>query len=353
MRFFHLVNVRWYNATAWYGLNLCRLLQAAGHEVIVGVLPGTETAIKAKEMGLSTLEDDFTAKNPFAALAVIGRVNRFLEGFRPENITCHRGEFFWYFALKRYFSKPAWSLIRVRGDERRPKNNWPNRFLHNSCADRVIVSGEFIKRWFVGDLGMPETKIAVIHGGVDSRKFAFDAEGRKRVRSEFGFAENDIVAGLVGRYCPVKGHAVLMEAISLLRQRDPRYKLLMITDSGSLDVADLKEKVAKSDLKDHAFVTGFRPDVVACMSALDVGVVASLGSEAICRVAFELMAVGVPLVSTAVGSLPEIAPKNNLVPPGDATALAHAIQNADKTLRVFDDTAFLQAYLRVCQKGIL
>ena len=50
-RSIQVVNVRWFNATAWYGLELARLLNAAGHESRVVALADTETFAKAEEMG--------------------------------------------------------------------------------------------------------------------------------------------------------------------------------------------------------------------------------------------------------------------------------------------------------------
>ena len=42
-RSIQVVNVRWFNATAWYGLELARLLNAAGHDSRVVALADTET----------------------------------------------------------------------------------------------------------------------------------------------------------------------------------------------------------------------------------------------------------------------------------------------------------------------
>ena len=50
MRTIQVVNVRWYNATAWYGVTLAHCLQKAGHESIVAGLEGTPPLEKAKEM---------------------------------------------------------------------------------------------------------------------------------------------------------------------------------------------------------------------------------------------------------------------------------------------------------------
>lgn len=345
MRFFHLVNVRWYNATAWYALNICKLLKAAGHEVVVGVLPNSEPEAKAREMGLDIYADSLISKKPLEILRVANRLGRFLDNYKPDNITSHRGEFFWYLALKRFFGSPSWKLTRVRGDERKPKANFANKFLHNSCTDQLIVSGKVIADHFINNLQTSPDKIKVIYGGVDLKRFAFDQSGREKVRKEFGFDDTDIVVGIVGRYCPVKGHKYLMEAVASLREEDKRYKLLMVTDNGSLDIEELKAKVKNSALDGHAFVTGYRDDVVACMSAIDVGVVASIGSETICRVAFELMAVGVPLVATNIGVLPEVTPIDNLVPAEDSIALAAKIKNHTKELKIFDENEFVKEYL--------
>jgi glycosyltransferase involved in cell wall biosynthesis len=65
--------------------------------------------------------------------------------------------------------------------------------------------------------------------------------------------------------------------------------------------------------------------VAACVSALDIGVVASLWSEAIARSALEIMAADRPLVSTNVGVMPDLVDPAVLVDPENAEALAKAI----------------------------
>lgn len=51
MRSIQVVNVRWFNATAWYGMYLSRLLLEGGHEVLVLGLPGTLSARKGRNGG--------------------------------------------------------------------------------------------------------------------------------------------------------------------------------------------------------------------------------------------------------------------------------------------------------------
>ncbi|HXT01782.1 MAG TPA: glycosyltransferase, partial [Elusimicrobiota bacterium] len=60
-----------------------------------------------------------------------------------------------------------------------------------------------------------------------------------------------------------------------------------------------------------------------------VGVVASLGSEAVSRAALEWMAAARPVIATNVGGIPDLVEHGVtglLVPPGDTDALAKAVE---------------------------
>ena len=72
---------------------------------------------------------------------------------------------------------------------------------------------------------------------------------------------------------------------------------------------------------------GHVADAAAFMRGCHLGVVASLGSEAVSRAAVEWLACARPLVASSVGCLPEYlegCEGCELVPPGDPEALARA-----------------------------
>ena len=64
MRTIQIVNVRWFNATAWYGLYLAKLLQNNGHETLVLALPDTDPWHKAEEFGFNPQYLPLNTKNP-------------------------------------------------------------------------------------------------------------------------------------------------------------------------------------------------------------------------------------------------------------------------------------------------
>jgi glycosyltransferase involved in cell wall biosynthesis len=90
----------------------------------------------------------------------------------------------------------------------------------------------------------------------------------------------------------------------------------------------VRRRVADLALQASVVLTGFRRDVPEVMAALDVLVLPSVKSEATSQVIPQALAVGVPVVATRVGGIPEIVRDGQtglLVPPADAPALAAAI----------------------------
>jgi glycosyltransferase involved in cell wall biosynthesis len=180
--------------------------------------------------------------------------------------------------------------------------------------------------YFLDTMKTPGDDVWLIHGGVDTKKFAFDSQKRQKIRSEFGYSDSDIVVGLLGRFDRVKGHKETIEAIAELRQQGvSNIKLLLLGFDTAMTTTQIEGWIKASKIEDITQISGIRSDISACLSALDIGVVSSLWSEAIARSALEIMATEIPLVSTTVGVMPDLVSPAMLVEPGDAKALAHVI----------------------------
>ena len=202
-RSIQVVNVRWFNATAWYGLELARLLNAAGHESRVVALADTETFAKAEEMGLRPLAMPLNAKNPLEFPGLIRDMGRLVRAFRPDVVNCHRGESFLFWGLLKGMG--GYALVRTRGDQRLPKGNLPNRILHTRVADAVVATNSVMARHFAEKMRVPAERLHMILGGVDTERFRFEPEGRAEVRARYGFTDDECVVGLLGRFDLVKG----------------------------------------------------------------------------------------------------------------------------------------------------
>ncbi len=326
MRTIQVVNVRWYNATAWYGVTLAHCLQKAGHESLVAGLAGTPPLKKARELGLPTVELPFNSQTPGKLLELMRGMDRLLRDFRPDVVNCHRGEAFILWALMK--KRHDFALVRTRGDRRLPRGGFVNRWLHCRAADAVIATNSLMTRHFETALHVPQNRLYTILGGVDTERFHADRQAGAEVRRRYGFTDQDVVMGLLGRMDEVKGIRESIAALAKARKISPaaeRIRFLVIgfdSEFTTEDVARWTREQGLGELGEIVTVTGRVDKPEAVINALDFGILASLGSEAIARAALEIMASGVPLISSTTGVMPDLLDAKYCFEPGDTQTMA-------------------------------
>jgi glycosyltransferase involved in cell wall biosynthesis len=165
----------------------------------------------------------------------------------------------------------------------------------------------------------------LIPNGIPTDEYAPDPNRRRRWRERHGLEPEAIVLTHVGRFAPPKNHALLIEAFAQLRTHTPLY--LLLVGGGELEDA-VRQQVVELGLQDRVRFLGVRADVPAILNASDLFVLSSRWEGNPLSV-MEAMAAGLPVVSTAVGGVPELVREGEtglLVPSGDAAALARALQ---------------------------
>jgi len=326
MRSIQVVNVRWFNATAWYGMYLSRLLLENGHDVLVLGLPDTLCARKGEEWGLPMRLLDLNTTTPWGIAGLYGKLKRLVREFKPDVVNCHRGESYLLWGLLKK-ELGGFKLVRTRGDQRLPKANLVNRWLHNDVSDAVITTNSPMTRHFQNVFKVPQGKLHQILGGVDTDAFYPDPAARARIRAELGYGATDFVVGLLGRFDRVKGQHELIRAVAGLRKKGmANIRLLLLGFDSATPESTVRAWITEHGIDSITTITGKRPDIASCLNALDLGVIASLWSETIARAALEIMATGVPLVSTDVGVMPDLLEPQALFAAADEDAMAGRIR---------------------------
>ncbi|MFE7132940.1 glycosyltransferase family 4 protein [Streptomyces sp. NPDC057638] len=145
------------------------------------------------------------------------------------------------------------------------------------------------------------------------------ADGGK-TRAELGLLDRPMVMA-VGSLVPGRGYDTLLTASAAWRALEPT-PLVVIAGEGP-ERAALRLRIAADDLPVR--LLGSREDVLDLLAAADVAVLTSRW-EARSLLAQEALRLGVPLVATAVGGVPElVGDAAELIPYGDADALAGAV----------------------------
>jgi glycosyltransferase involved in cell wall biosynthesis len=182
--------------------------------------------------------------------------------------------------------------------------------------------------------GYPDPPL--IPNGIPTDEYAPNPDTRAQWRQAHGIEPRATVVTHIGRFAFQKNHALLVEAFAQVRSDAPLY--LLLVGGGELENA-VREQVAGLGLQERVRFLGVRADVADILRASDVFVLSSRWEGNPLSV-MEAMAAGLPVVSTAVGGVPELVREGVtglLVPSEDAGALAQALQ------ALVDDPARRQA----------
>jgi glycosyltransferase involved in cell wall biosynthesis len=210
-------------------------------------------------------------------------------------------------------------------------------------SDTVITLTEGLRRELSDEFGITRRgRITVLPLGLDLEAFARVPRKSGAFRQAFGFAPDAPLIGLVGRIVPVKNHHLFLQAALKVKAAIPDACFAIVGD-GELR-AEIEAEAARLGLTDCAHFTGWVRDVAPVYSDLDALVISSHNEGTPVSV-IEALAAGCPVVTTAVGGLPDLLDRGALgalVPSEDADALAAAII---QTITTPPDTRRAQALM--------
>ena len=207
--------------------------------------------------------------------------------------------------------------------EKRFTRRIANKIL-SMVTDKMVTVSDAIRRDILKYDKVSPSKIMVLHNGVDTERFKPGTNPRD-VRKQFALSKDDVVLCFVGRLVPSKGLHYLIEAVALLKKDYP-VKLLIVGD-GSL-MEGLKKIAKDTGLEESVIFTGLRRDITDILSSIDIFVLSSI-KEGFPNSLLEAMAMGKPIVATAVGGIPEVIVHGSnglLVQAEDREGLADAIK---------------------------
>jgi len=168
-------------------------------------------------------------------------------------------------------------------------------------ADKIQAISNYLKKW-AEDMGA-KSNIEIVPNGVDLEKFQIsDSEVSSYFRSQIGFKSPDDKL-LVTASRLVKKNAVkdIIEALKFLPEN---IKLLILGDGPERD--NLKSKIKNLKLDNRVVFLGHidHKDLPYYLKISDVFVRPSL-TEGLGTAFLEAMAVGIPIIATPVGGIPD------------------------------------------------
>jgi glycosyltransferase involved in cell wall biosynthesis len=194
--------------------------------------------------------------------------------------------------------------------------------LASRRAQAIVAVSDNARRSLL-DIGIPASKVAIVPNIVDPEVVAFSAEGRARLRDEWGAGPDTLVVGGLARLDPAKPNHVILEALEHL----PDDVWVVLAGTGTEEEA----------LREQARPYGPRARILGSparygedlLSAVDVAVVAPHVMEGLPRAIAFAQLVGRPVVVTDGTPVARHVPPGTGAwadPPHDPRALAAVLE---------------------------
>jgi glycosyltransferase involved in cell wall biosynthesis len=172
----------------------------------------------------------------------------------------------------------------------------PKRALYNQLFDHFIGVSDAVAKALV-ESGIPSKKVSVARMGLPEPP---ELPCREDLREALGLPPSEFVVGFFGRLIKEKGVDILLEAAA----KAPDWRLEIVGDGPVR--AQLEAHAEALGLMPRTTFRGFVSEVPRHMAAVDVVAVPSVWDEAFPAVALEAMSLGLPVVGSRVGGLPEM-----------------------------------------------
>jgi glycosyltransferase involved in cell wall biosynthesis len=192
-------------------------------------------------------------------------------------------------------------------------------------TDRIItLTDRGAQEHLARGIGRAEQYVAV-PSGVPTAELRAAAPPRGEARARLGLDPDAFIVVGLGRLVPIKGFDLLARALPALIAQIPAARVLLVGDGA--ERAHLGAIAASMGVAERLRMTGETTDVTSYLAAADVVAVPSR-NEGMGRVIVEAMALGLPVVATTVGGIPDVVTDGEcgrLVEPEDVDALAAAL----------------------------
>jgi glycosyltransferase involved in cell wall biosynthesis len=289
---------------------------------------------------------------------MFARIARVLRRFRPHVVHTHR--YVLRYALPPVLGCRIPATVHTVHNLAEKEVDRPGQWVHRvafKCGVTPVAIAEEVYDSLQGLYGVGG--LPLIPNGIPMEPYRRPSVAREAWRELEGFSSEDVLFVCVARLSHQKNPVLLLESFARGPASDPGSRLLFVGEGEFR--SELEKRVKAMGLQEKVHLLGVRPDVPEILNAADVFVLAS-DWEGNPLSVMEAMAAGTPVISTAVGGVPELIEDSRsglLVPKGDAEALSRAMSylletpearevlgkaSVERAVELFDARVMTRAY---------
>jgi glycosyltransferase involved in cell wall biosynthesis len=198
------------------------------------------------------------------------------------------------------FGNPV-PIILARRVDFPVKKSWFSRFKYNHPGIKRIICVSHAIKDILSPSIKDQTKIEVVHSGIDLEKFKADKS--KVLRNAFKVPEDVPIIANVGALAQQKDYFTFVDTMELLTQKGIKACFMGIGDGAQK--AEILAYAKQKGLAGQLILTGFRKDLASIFNEIDI-LLFSSETEGLGTTILDAFAAKVAVVSTNAGGIPEL-----------------------------------------------
>lgn len=322
------------SSTGWGGQEM-RILKESlgmrerGYNVILSVVKGGQLAERARREGFTVYELPFSKT---LAWKSVSQLVALIRKHQVDIINTHSSMDAWLGGIAGKMARRP--VLRTRHLSTAIRKGMNSVILYRGLADAVVTTSSCIIPMICKQAGIEEEMCRCIATGIDPEKIFAKDEDITALKEELGLQPDNVVVGTACVLRSWKGINELLRAAAALRHLS-HIKWLIV---GGGNVERYRQTVREWDLDEKVFLTGHLDNPYPALKVMDIFALLSTANEGISQASLQAGYLGLPLVTTSVGGLPEVCIEGEtgfVVPPYAAAQVAAAVERlaCDPTLR--------------------
>lgn len=332
LKILNMLDIPWHSALTEYALLQSKALTEKGHRIFFA-LPEENIIFRDISSKFKTIRISERKKilNPHEII----KLTKFIKENSIDILNVHTGRMQTLGYILSLIN-PEIKLIRTKSDAKTVKKS----FTYSKIST-IICGSKYIENMY-RDFKL-KSKIETVY-------LSYPEISARPIKKEKPFRIT-----IIGRLDPVKGHANFIKAGLSLVEKRKDLQFIIAGRESKIKWENILPLIPY-EFRRYFRYLGYVEDVYSLMAESHIGVIASLGSEAVSRVAAEWMNAERPVISSDAGCLPEIIEKDFIFPRNSPQILAlkmeemldfEKIENAGKKnkqrfLNLFSYTKFSQ-----------
>ncbi len=326
MRILHCIALGGRGGTGHTAFRLVQLLNKHGHYAKIALWKNSVLHKRALKENIP-FTGDIQMRPKFTPISFISdviKLRSLIDEEKFDIVHTYRTPDYWRAAIAIKFSRRKPKLVRSRTIVVPIHSHFFNRWLHNKATDLVLAKASVIVDNYRRAKNFDQSTVKLFLDGVDTKTF-HPSNRSDFLRKKYKVSENKLLVGSLARLSKIKGFDYLLPAIRASQSLPFHFFLIGF---GNLK-NEIEQYIEKHNLQNVTLI-GAVPDIEKHLAALDIYLLASIGSEGSSRATLEAMASGLPVITTRVGVLPDIVRHEEngfLIPPRSSDAIVQALHN--------------------------